>query len=182
MCVGGLWIAERWEQASSGGMWRVGMHEVLPRGLTDSTPLLSHFLIHCFLHISLLPVPQRTSFPLRPPFMQFFLPGCSMSTFLRVDSFLPFWSQLEPHLLQELSSYATHLPAILSQLFASFFHGIDLTFALPSYLHDCNVQFLFYLFVYIFLVYLSNQNVESMKAKTIFLSHTTRKQLSHSAW
>lgn len=79
-----------WEQISSGGGWRVGMHEVLPFHLTDAMLLLSHYPIHGLLHSSLPPVLTTQRFlpspQLRPSFMWFFLPGCSLTTFLKVDS------------------------------------------------------------------------------------------------
>lgn len=60
----------------------------LPPHWCHTPPLL--LLLHCLLHISLLPLLRTQRFlPQSPSFMLFFLPGCSLTTFLKVD-FLSF--------------------------------------------------------------------------------------------
>lgn len=163
LCVRSHWRTQSQERTRSGGRWRVGMHEILPWNLSDAAVFLSHYLSHCLLRISHLLFLQRTSFSPRALIQAVLLVQMLSDHFSHGGLPLTFWSQLKLHLFQELASYATYRPTILSQLFSTFLHGIDLY---PRYLFTylttiCNSVCLF---VYLVLVYLPNQNVDSIRA------------------
>lgn len=98
--------------------------------------------------------------------------------FSYVNSYLPFWSQLKLHLLQELTSYSMYLPTILSQTFSSSLHGTGLySHYLLTYLTTiCN------LFIYLFIFSLAPQpKCRVYEGRDYVFSSPTPNQPSHNA-